>query len=72
MMKLLMFIVYVLLFFLILRFVRMLMRYWSNTKSTMNKYKESQRVKSKFDDVEEAEFREIPNDNSKESEEKKD
>jgi len=72
MMKLLMFIVYVILFFLILRFVRMLMRYWSNTKSTMNKYKESQRVKSKFDDVEEAEFREIPNDNSKESEEKKD
>ena len=49
----------------------MLLRYWIYTKSKVNRHKKSQKINSKFENVEEAEFREIPNDNSKESEEKK-
>ncbi len=71
MMKFLSFIIYLLLFFLILKFIRLLTRYWASTKSTVNRYKESQKVKTKFENIEEAEFREIKEEPKKENEENK-
>ncbi len=62
-------ILFFILFLIIIRFVRLISRYWSSSKQTIDDLKNRQREESKhFDDVEEADFREIPAENKNESE----
>ena len=49
--------------------VRLISRYWSSSKQTIDDLKNRQREEAKhFEDVEDAEFREIDSENKKESE----
>ena len=49
--------------------VRLISKYWSSSKQTIDDLKNRQREEPKhFNDVEEADFREIPSENKKESE----
>jgi len=53
--------VFLFLFYFILKFVRMMLKYTSSTKSTINDLKhKAENLKQKYGDIEEAEFREIP------------
>ena len=65
-------ILFFILFMIIIKFVRLISRYWSSSKQTIDDLKNKQREESiHFDDVEEADFREIDFDNEKESEDNK-
>ncbi len=56
-------------FMIIIRLVRLISRYRSSNKQTIDDLKNKQREESiQFDDVEEADFKEIDFDNEKESE----
>ncbi len=56
-------------FMIIIRLVRLISRYRSSKKQTIDDLKNQQREESiQFDDVEEADFKEINFDNEKESE----
>ena len=62
-------ILFFILFMIIIKFVRLISRFRSSTKQTIDDLKNKQREESlHFDDVEEADFREIDFDNEKESE----
>lgn len=57
------------LFMVIIRLVKLISRFRSSTKQTIDDLKNQQREESiQFDDVEEADFKEIDFDNEKESE----
>ena len=61
-------ILFFILFMIIIKFVRLISRYRSSTKQTIDDLKNKQREESiHFDDVEEADFKEIDFDNEKES-----
>jgi flagellar biosynthesis/type III secretory pathway M-ring protein FliF/YscJ len=65
-------ILFFILFMIIIKFVRLISRFRSSTKQTIDDLKNKQREESiHFDDVEEADFREIDFDNEKESEDNK-
>ena len=64
-------IIYFVLFYLLIKFVRMLMRYFSSSKPTVNDLKNEKRVKHKYDDIEEAEFKEIKDESSNRKENEK-
>ena len=62
-------ILFFILFMIIIKFVRLISRYRSSKKQTIDDLKNQQREESiQFDDVEEADFKEIDFDNEKESE----
>ena len=62
-------ILFFILFMIIIKFVRLISRYRSSKKQTIDDLKNQQREESiQFDDVEEADFKEINFDNEKESE----
>ena len=62
-------ILFFILFMIIIKFVRLISRYRSSTKQTIDDLKNKQREESiHFEDVEEADFKEIDFDNEKESE----
>ena len=72
MMGLLKIILFFILFMIIIKFVRLISRFRSSTKQTIDDLKNKQREESiHFEDVEEADFREIDFDNEKESEDNK-
>ncbi|MCG6913299.1 hypothetical protein LJE86_05230 [bacterium BMS3Abin03] len=53
-------ILYFLLFLLIARLVRLIMKYWSSSRGTIDDLKQEQKsVDEKYKDAQEAEFREI-------------
>lgn len=53
-------ILYFVLFLIIVRLVRLVMKYWSSTKRTIDDLKQEHKsVDEKYKDVQEAEFREI-------------
>ena len=57
------FILFLLIFILVLRFIRFISRYWSTTKKTFKDiYQQKQNNSQRFKDVEEADFKEIPPD----------
>ncbi len=59
-------------FMIIIKFVRLISRYRSSTKQTIDDLKNKQREESiHFEDIEEADFKEIDFDNEKESEDNK-
>ena len=61
-------ILFFILFMIIIKFVRLISRYRSSTKQTIDDLKNKQREESiHFEDVEEADFKEIDFDNEKES-----
>lgn len=64
-------IIYFVLFYLLIKFVRMLMRYFSSSKPTVNDLKNEKRVKHKYDDIEEAKFKEIKDESSNRKENEK-
>jgi nitrogen fixation-related uncharacterized protein len=65
-------ILFFILFMIIIKFVRLISRYWSSSKQTIDDLKNQQQEESiHFDDVEEADFREIDFNNEKESEDNK-
>ena len=69
MMGILKIILFFILFLIIIRMVRLISRYWSSSKQTIDDLKNRQREEAKhFEDVEDAEFREIDSENKKESE----
>ena len=62
-------ILFFILFMIIIKFVRLISRYRSSSKQTIDDLKNQKREESiHFDDVEEADFTEIDFDNEKESE----
>ena len=59
-MTLLRFILFFILFLFIVRLVKLIMRYWSSSKTTIDDLKNGQeQVNEKYKDVEEADFKEI-------------
>ena len=65
-------ILFFILFMIIIKFVRLISRYRSSSKQTIDDLKNQQREDAKqFEDVEDAEFREIDFDNEKESKDNK-
>ena len=59
-MTLLRFILFFILFLFIVRLVKLIMRYWSSSKTTIDDLRNGQeQVNEKYKDVEEADFKEI-------------
>lgn len=59
-MAILRFILFFILFLIIIRLVRLIARFWSSSRTTIDDLnQESRKVNPKFKDVEEAEYREI-------------
>ncbi len=72
MMGILKIILFFIFFMIIIKFVRLISRYRSSTKQTIDDLKNKQREESiHFEDIEEADFKEIDFDNEKESEDNK-
>ena len=65
------FVLFFLLFLIIIRLIRVLKRFWSSSKETANFMRNQKPPDTeKFQDVEEAEFREIPLEKKNENNEK--
>ncbi len=65
------FILYLILFYFVVRIVRLVKRYLSSTKDEQTNIKGNPPVKSKFNNVEEADFKEIdPNSDNENKNEK--
>ena len=62
-------ILFLILFLIVIKVVKMISRFLFSSKKTVNDLNQQRSKKSqRFDDIEEADFREIPSENKKESE----
>jgi len=65
------FILYLILFYFVVRIVRLVKHYLTSTKDEQTNIKGNPPVKSKFDNVEEADFKEINHDSETENKNEK-
>ncbi len=61
-------ILFLILFLIVIKVVKMISRFLFTSKRKVNNINQQRKESKHFDDIEEADFREIPSDNKKESE----
>ncbi len=61
-------ILFLILFLVVIKLVKMISRFLFTSKRKVNNINQQRKESKHFDDIEEADFREIPSDNKKESE----
>ena len=61
-------ILFLILFLIVIKVVKMISRFMFTSKRKVNNINQQRKESKHFDDIEEADFREIPSDNKKESE----
>jgi len=61
-------ILFLILFLIVIKVVKMISRFLFTSKRKVNNINQQRKESKHFDDIEEADFREIPSDNNKESE----